>query len=70
VIESHIDGEFHGWEGETIFKLTNGQIWQQSSYAYVYEYAYQPEVLIYRSGARFKMRVEGVDDAIEVVRLK
>ena len=34
VIESQIDGEFEGWEGETVFVLTNGQIWQQSSYDY------------------------------------
>ena len=27
LIESNIDGEFQGWEGETIFKLLNGQIW-------------------------------------------
>ena len=33
VIESRIDGEFTGWSGDTIFKLRNGQIWQQSSYA-------------------------------------
>jgi hypothetical protein len=30
VIESQIDGTFQGWSGETVFKLTNGQIWQQS----------------------------------------
>ncbi len=29
VIESKIDGESEGFEGDTIFKLTNGQIWQQ-----------------------------------------
>ncbi|HHT9138744.1 MAG TPA: hypothetical protein ACFYEK_16055 [Candidatus Wunengus sp. YC60] len=43
VIESHIEGDFEGWEGETIFKLDNGQIWQQSSYDYTYHYAYHPE---------------------------
>ncbi len=32
VIECKIDGAFEGWEGETIVKLTNGQIWQQSEY--------------------------------------
>jgi hypothetical protein len=47
VIESSIDGEFKGWDGSTIFKLSNGQIWQQSSYAYMYHYAYNPPVLIY-----------------------
>ena len=45
VIESQIDGDFEGWEGETIFKLTNGQIWQQTSYAYHYHYAFMPDVL-------------------------
>ena len=69
VIESSIDGEFEGWDGETIFKLSNGQIWQQSSYAYTYAYAYRPNVLIYRSGSVFKMRVDGVDGEIEVSRL-
>jgi hypothetical protein len=29
-IETMIAGEFNGWEGETIFKLDNGQIWQQA----------------------------------------
>jgi len=70
VIESRIDGEFSGWEGETIFKLQNGQVWQQSSYAYKYKYAYSPEVLIYRSGSVYKMRVNGVDGEIAVRRLR
>lgn len=35
-IESEIEGEFNGWDGETIFKLTNGQIWQQAEYDYEY----------------------------------
>jgi hypothetical protein len=69
-IETQIDGDFEGWEGETIVKLTNGQIWQQSSYYYEYYYAYRPEVLIYRSGSVYKMKVEGTDEAVEVKRLK
>lgn len=70
VIESQIDGDFEGWEGETIIKLTNGQIWQQSEYHYEYHYAFRPEVLIYRSGGGYKMKVDGTDEAIGVVRLK
>ena len=70
VVESRIDGEFTGWEGETIFKLMNGQIWQQASYAYTYHYAYGPKVLIYRSGGGYKMKVEGVNGEIAVRRLK
>ena len=69
-IESQVEGEFKGWEGETVFKLTNAQIWQQSSYAYKYHYAYRPNVLIYKSGSGYKMKVDGVDGEISVKRLK
>jgi hypothetical protein len=70
VVESYIDGNFTGWDGETIFLLTNGQIWQQASYAYTYHYAYRPKVLIYRSGNVYKMKVDGVRQEIYVKRLK
>jgi hypothetical protein len=69
-IETRIDGEFSGWEGETVFRLANGQIWQQASYNYLYHYAYSPSVLIYRSGAEYRMRVDGVDQTIAVRQLK
>jgi len=68
-IESQIEGEFSGWDGETIFKLTNGQIWQQSSYAYTYHYAYRPKVLIVGTRGAFKLQVEGVEQRISVIRI-
>ena len=70
VIESKIDGDFEGWEGETIVKLENGQIWQQSEYHYHYHYAFMPEVLIFKSGSGYKMWVEGIEKAVRVKRLK
>lgn len=71
VIKSQIDGTFEGWTGDTIFPLTNGQIWQQSSYAYTYHYAYRPEVLIYSSGGlQYKMKVDGVSATVAVKRIK
>lgn len=70
IIESHIDGDFEGWEGETIFKLSNGQIWQQDSYSYTYHYAYRPEVLIFQKGGAYHMSVKGVSNTIKVRRLK
>jgi hypothetical protein len=70
VIESEIAGDFNGWDGETIFKLINGQIWQQAEYDYEYEYAFQPEVTIYKAGGGYKMKVEGMDDTIYVRRIK
>lgn len=70
VIESRIDGEFTGWEGETIFKLSNGQIWQQASYAYTYHYAYRPNVVILRTSGGYVMQVDGVYGKINVRRLR
>ncbi|HEV1287972.1 MAG TPA: hypothetical protein VNU44_21790 [Bryobacteraceae bacterium] len=70
VIETRMDGDFEGWSGDTIFKLANGQIWQQASYSYTYHYAYRPKVLIYKSGSTYRMKVEGVDSDIAVKRLK
>jgi hypothetical protein len=70
VIESQIADDFNGWDGETIFKLTNGQIWQQTEYGYEYEYAFQPEVTIYKAAGGYKMKVEGMDDTIYVRRIK
>jgi hypothetical protein len=70
VVESTIDGTFEGWDGETIFKLSNGQIWQQIEYHYHYHYAYMPKVIIAKSGVGYKMKVSGVQKAISVKRLK
>lgn len=66
VIETQIDGTFTGWTGETVWKMTNGQIWQQAAYAYHYHYAYRPKVLIYRSNGGWKMKVDGEDDEVSV----
>ncbi len=70
VIESQIDGDFEGWEGETIFKLTNGQIWQQSSYSYTYSYSFMPKVMIYPAGGGCTLKVDGVSDTITVRQIR
>jgi hypothetical protein len=70
LIETQIAGDFSGWEGETIFKLVNGQIWQQTQYAYTYHYAFRPKVMIFRSTGGYQMQVDGMDKTIGVTRLK
>ncbi len=70
VIESGIDGDFEGWDGDTVFKFENGQVWQQVSFDYEYHYAYRPKVLVYKSGSVYKMRVDGMHHEITVKRLK
>jgi hypothetical protein len=69
-IESTISGEIEGWEGETVFKLDNGQIWQQAEYEYTYFYAYRPDVTIYQTNAGCRMKVEAETDTVLVKRIK
>ena len=68
VIESRIDGEFKGWEGETVYKLVNGQEWQQSSYKYQYKYSYTPQVIVYEAGSGYKMLVAGTTANVRKIR--
>ena len=70
VVETKIDGDFTGFEDEKIFKMLNGQIWQQSSYGSRSRSLSSPKVLIYKSGSTYKMRVEGIDAEVSVTRLK
>ncbi len=69
-VESRIDGEFEGWEGDTVVKLTNGQIWEQSEYHYEYSYSYMPRVTIFQLRGQCKMLVDGVDEPVGVSRLR
>jgi hypothetical protein len=70
--EGQINGEFHGWDGETMYKLMDGHIIQQSEYHYHYHYAYGPHVIIYKSNAGgYKIHVEDDNDQdIGIVVLK
>lgn len=69
-MQTKIDGTFEGWDGETIFKMMNGTVWQQASYSYTYHYAYMPDVLIYSKGGTYYMKVEDVDEEIAVKQIK
>jgi len=67
VIESYIDGEFKGWDGKSIYKLGNGQTWQQSSYKYEYKYAYRPEAIIYSANGSYIMSVDGTEAEVRKI---
>jgi hypothetical protein len=68
VIESKINGEFKGWDGETVYELVNGQVWKQSHYKYEYKYAYMPDALIYDPGGGYLMQVEGTIARVRRIR--
>jgi len=49
VIESRIQGRFAGWTGKTVYRLTNGQTWQQAKYMTRYAVKYMPDALIWHT---------------------
>ena len=68
IIESQIESDFNGAEGESVYELTNGQTWEQSRYMYNYHYAYRPKVRIVREGSEHVMYVQGMTRGIPVRR--
>lgn len=70
VVESKIEGECKGWDGNTVFKFSNGQIWRQSVYRYKYFYKYYPTVRIWRDGSRYLLEIDGVQEKLSVTKLQ
>jgi hypothetical protein len=72
-LRTHIDGDFNGWEGETVYEMDDGTIWKQSGYHYHYHYAYHPEVLIYKDEygvCRIIVKGDDDDEEVSVRRIK
>lgn len=67
-IRSKIAGAFRGYRDSAIFRLTNGQVWQQRRYKYAYKYKYRPDVRIYQDGSSYMMEVDCMDEPVEVIR--
>lgn len=68
VIESQLSGAFEGWQGESEYELTNGQVWKQSRYRYQYQYKYRPHATIYRASGGTIMDVDGCRAHVTRVR--
>lgn len=66
-IHSRLAGAFTGYHSGAIFRLTNGQVWQQCRYKYKYKYKYRPRVRIYSEQGKRLMEFECMDEPIEVV---
>lgn len=57
VYEGTIKGKFTGFKNrDTTFEFTNGQIWKQGEYKYLYHYAYRPQAKIIDKGRSLLFR--------------
>ena len=70
VVDSQIVSNFDGWDGETIFDLANGQVWQQSGPGVAVHVAVRPRAFVYRKAGSFRMQVQGVNTNVPVTRLR
>jgi hypothetical protein len=70
VIESYIESSFNGLNLGNIYKLSNGQIWEQTE-AWIWIWIWsRPQVMIYNDGGITKMKVENIEHAVSVKRIK
>lgn len=70
-IQSRYDGTFNGWDGATVFRLENGQVWKQAESGRLSMKAERPVITIKRGwfGA-FYLKVEGANKSIRVKRVQ
>ena len=68
-IESRVNGQWEGWQGDTIVRLMNGQIWQQAGLELSLSLKLNPDVTVFQRSGRFYMLVDGEDKPVWVTRL-
>lgn len=71
-VVSRIEGEFSGWDGNTVFRLENGQVWRQRlDGRYFYRGGPRPEVRISRNWLGFyRLTLIEADRSIGVSRVR
>jgi hypothetical protein len=70
-IRTRIAGEFRGWDGDTVFRLENGQIWKQRLPGNWYYRADSPEVELRKNLMGYwVMKVVAADRGVGVTRLQ
>lgn len=68
-IRSCIEGEFNGFDEANVYRLENGQVYQQAAHHYHYHYAFRPRVRIFHNGSGVMLEVEGLQGAVPVAEV-
>ncbi len=67
VASGQLKGSFKGFKNrKTVFQFWGGKAWRQAEYKYLYHYAYMLRAEVVQVGSRYMLRVEGVNQAVEV----
>lgn len=70
VVEAQIAGDFRGWDGKTLFRLTNGQTWQQRVGGRYRYRAVEPKVNIHRARFGYYLEIVATGRKVGVKRVK
>lgn len=60
--DTQIDGAFDGYKKDRVYKMQNGDFWQQTSLDNTVASLYAPSVAIYYDLSRWELEVEGLTD--------
>lgn len=66
ITEGELDGACRGWDGETVFTLSNGEVWQQCAFRARRLHAASPDVRVWRCGRRYWLEIEGAGEILPV----
>ncbi len=67
VSDGYIVSDFEGWDGETVFEMSDGTYWIQAAYSYLYHYAYNPKAIVIQRGSNYYLKVEGIREILPVL---
>ena len=70
IVDSVIEGSFHGFDGGRVYKFINGDIWEQAEYKYLYHYAYRPKAQVIVERGAYYLHVEGLKDRVLVKKVR
>lgn len=65
---SQLTDRLEGWNGHTVFKLLNGQKWEQADNTINHSHAFRPRVTIYDQGGQTYLQFEGNIPPVAVKR--
>lgn len=64
--ESKVDGTTEAVSSGTIIRTTRGRVYEVIS-GYEYEYEYRPDIMVLRSGTRYRLLIENFDDEFSAI---
>lgn len=70
VCKSRVLGEFRGYQGGRVYRLENGEVWQQERNKFEFVYRENPGCLILSIGFDCFLDVEGTSTMVRIRRVQ